>query len=156
MTTPTSLSFQCKFIIPESSESLHDVISRWSDTNIEKPAIIVVPESEQDIIQAVRYAQENGLRLLTSGGGHGPYVPVTPKTLYLDMSSFDKINLNEAEKTVTLGGGVITREFIKTCLDKGYYSCWPNSNAVGMVGFVIGLGNVSYVEVQLLSICNKR
>lgn len=139
----TKLPFQCKFTVPEPSAALDDVISRWSETRVEKPAIVVVPDSEHDIIEAVRYAQENDLCILPAAGGHGSYVSVTPATLYLDLKHFDSITLNEEEQTVTVGGGVITKQLVDACSDKGYYTCWPNSNAVGVVGFAMGMGNVS-------------
>ncbi|KAJ4327148.1 hypothetical protein N0V84_002410 [Fusarium piperis] len=115
--------------------------SRWSDTKIEQPALILIPRTEQDVQAALSFAKTNTLSVVASGGGHGAFVTVGPKTLYLDMKEFKTIELNKEKGTVRVGGGVVTGELSKTLAKKGYYTPLPNSNAVGVVGCVIGGGN---------------
>ncbi|KAJ4228990.1 hypothetical protein NW759_003711 [Fusarium solani] len=115
--------------------------SRWSDTNIERPALILTPKTEQDVQAALRVAKANNLTVVASGGGHGTFVTVSPQTLYLDMKEFKTIELNKEKGTVRVGGGVVTGELSKALAKEGYYTPLPNSNAVGVVGCVIGGGN---------------
>lgn len=115
--------------------------SRWSDTNIEQPALILVPKTEPDVQAALRFAKANNLSVVVSGGGHGTFVSVNPKTLYLDMGEFKTIELNKEKGTVRIGAGVVTGELSKTLAKEGYYTPLPNSNAVGAVGCIIGGGN---------------
>ncbi|KAH8879684.1 FAD-binding domain-containing protein [Thozetella sp. PMI_491] len=132
----------CEVVTPDpSSQSPRDVISRWSDNNVELPALIVKPHSEDDIIDAIRLAKEKGLTLLPASGGHGSFVPVTPKTLYLDLKAFNSVVVDKEAATVRVGGGATTGEVIKAVTDQGFYTLWPNSNSVGYVGCILGGGN---------------
>lgn len=92
---------------------------------------------------AIDYSRKNALQLLPAGGGHGSFVPVTSKTLYLDLKRFDKVEVDNNAQTVTVGGGAVTGQLVKACTDQGFYTTWVNSNAVGVVGSILGGGNVS-------------
>lgn len=131
-------------ILSDPSTPLYRSVSRWSDSGIlERPALTIVPESEEDILVAIDYCRKNALQLLPAGGGHGSFVPVTSKTLYLDLKKFDKVEVDSNAQTVTVGGGAVTSQLVKACTDQGFYTTWVNSNAVGVVGSILGGGNVS-------------
>jgi FAD/FMN-containing dehydrogenase len=49
--------------------------------------------------------------------------------------------LEETESTVTIGGGVLTGDLLSALTARGFYTTVPNSNAVGVVGAVLGSGN---------------
>lgn len=135
------LSLTCEVKFPRKDDALKDHVVRWSDANVALPAVVVTPETESDVDAAVQYAQANGLRVVVAGGGHAPFVPVTAKTLYLDMRRFKSIALDEAASTVTVGGGVLTGELLSDLTSRGFYTTLPNSTAVGVVGAVLGIGN---------------
>ncbi|KAJ5692711.1 hypothetical protein N7462_002134 [Penicillium macrosclerotiorum] len=129
--------------IPDPSTPLYKLLSRWSDTGvIACPAVIVVPESEDDIKIALAYARENKLQVFPAGGGHGSFVPITSRTLYLDLKKFDQVQVNRKAQTVTVGGGAVTAQLIKTCTAQGFFTTWANSNTVGVVGSMLGGGIV--------------
>ena len=146
MTTNIEAEFRCQAIVPDSSTPLKDIIYRWSENNVERPALVVIPESEEDIIQAIQYAKENGLRLMPAGGGCGFSFPVTKNTLYLNLERFNHIKLDQKSGTVQMGGGVRAGSLHKNLAKEGYYTAIPNHNKVGMVGFVLGGGSVSCRE----------
>jgi hypothetical protein len=131
-------ALKCEFSVPNDSTPK---LSRWSDTQISHPALIVTPKTESDIQAAIRIAKDNKLTVLAAGGGHGTFVSVDLSTLYLDLKHFKTINLNKDKGNVRVGGGVITGEVVKTLAEKGYYTPVPNSDAVGFVGCVLGGGN---------------
>ena len=103
--------------------------------------MVVKPDEEEDIIAALRYARDNDLTIVTANGKRAPFVPVTSRTLYLDMCRFKDVALDKAAGTVRVEGGVLTGEVIGTVTKEGYYTLWPNSNAVGYVGCVMGGGS---------------
>ncbi|KAF5669799.1 6-hydroxy-D-nicotine oxidase [Fusarium denticulatum] len=135
-------SLQCECVVPDNDTQQ---LPRWSDTHIERPALIVTPKTEQDVKDAIRVAKENKLTIVAAGGGHGTFVSVDSASLYLDMKLFKKIELNKNEETVKVGGGVLLGEVLKTLAEEGYYTPIPNSDAVGFVGSMIGGGNSAQI-----------
>ncbi|KAK6205762.1 hypothetical protein LQW54_008246 [Pestalotiopsis sp. IQ-011] len=133
-------SFQCEYFVP-SPERPDRGFTRWSDTKIGQPSLVVIPENETDVQAAIKLARANKLCIVTGGGGHGTYVPVGPQNLYLDMRKFRTIALDKDKQTVRVGGGVRTGDLIRSLASDGYYTALPNSNAVGVVGCVIGAGS---------------
>ncbi|KAI1053747.1 hypothetical protein LB507_007414 [Fusarium sp. FIESC RH6] len=131
-------ALECEFSVLDDSTPK---LSRWSDTQIGRPALIITPNSESDIQTAIRIAKDNGLTILAAGGAHGTFVTVDSSTLYLDMKNFRTIELNKDNETVRVGGGVTTGEVIKVLAEEGYYTPVPNSDAVGFVGCILGGGN---------------
>lgn len=117
---------------------------RWSDSNVETPALIVAPENENEVIKAIQQARENNLKVLVAGGGTAAFVPVAENTLYLSMVNFNHIKLDESTHTVDVGGGVLAGQLLRYLTNRGYYTVYPGSNAVGMTGFVLGGGGVSF------------
>nr|KAK5440141.1 hypothetical protein LTR18_008078 [Exophiala xenobiotica] len=134
-------SFRCQVVVPNGGQTLHDVVSRWSDTYVNLPAIVVKPDSEADIVDAIKYAKNNSLTLVTANGGHAPFVPITSKTLYLDMTKLNQVTVDESSDAVRIGGGATTGDVIKGTTAQGYYTLWPNSDAVGYVGCLLGGGS---------------
>lgn len=133
----------CEVVVPDPAAPAQAAVSRWSDCGLSAPpAVVVVPESEQDVIDAVFYAREKGLCLLAAGGGNGAFAPVGARTLYLDLKRFDAVSLDAAVPSVTVGGGARTGQVLRVCTDAGFYTSWPHSSTVGFVGFVLGGGNV--------------
>jgi hypothetical protein len=135
------LDFKGDVLVPKPGQPLHDVVSRWSDTHISHPAIVFRPNTEADIKSALSYAKQHNLTVLVAVGGHGANVPVTSKTLYLDLRAFSSVELDKGSGTVRVDGGALSGEVISTLTSAGYYTSWPNSNAVGYVGYVMGGGS---------------
>jgi len=131
-------------IAPDYSKSVLESVSRWSSTGIvERPALTIIPNNEEDIVKAIEYTRKHALKLLPVGGGHGFFAKITSKTLYLDLKRFNHVEVDTENQTVTVGGGSVTSELIKACTERGFYTTWPNSNAVGVVGCILGGGTVS-------------
>ncbi|KAI9146911.1 FAD-linked oxidoreductase azaL [Paramyrothecium foliicola] len=116
------------------------MVSRWSDHNVELPAMVVRPNSKQDIVDSIMFARNSNLTLIPGNGGCASWVPITTKTMYLDMKNFNNVVVNQSSRTVRIGGGASTGETIKTVVAAGYYTLWCNSNAVGYVGSILGGG----------------
>ena len=103
----------------------------------------MTPKTEDDVLAAIEHAKQNSLRVVPAGGGHGNFVPIDSRTLYLDMREFKAVALDKTAGTVQIGGGATVRDVMEAICAEGYYTTWPNSNAVGMVGAVLGGGSVS-------------
>ena len=127
-----------------STGCAQQIPSRWSNSNVEAPALIVVPQNEDEITQAIKTAGEQNLTVLPAGGATGAFVPVNKDKLYLSMEKFDQIHLDESKQTVTIGGGVLVGPLLRYLARRGFYTVYPSSNAIGMAGFVLGGGGVCH------------
>ncbi|KAL6867887.1 FAD-binding domain-containing protein [Trichoderma novae-zelandiae] len=130
--------------IPDPQASAPDLLSRWSDTLVDSPpAIIAAPNTEQDVVSAIAFARSNNLVVLPAGGRHGSAVPINSRTLYLDLRNLHAIQLDILKEQVVVGGGVLTGDLMRHLAEEGYFTSVVNSNAVGVVGSLLGGGNTS-------------
>lgn len=161
--------------LSSTSEVIFDTrgqMSRWSNTEISPDgcAAIVVPSNEEDIVAIVDFAARNGLKVLPTAGKHGSFLPINEGSIYLDLKAFDDVELDEQLGCVKIGGGVIAGQLCGALAEKGCYSSksknhrlvsmwltvlgYPNSNAVGMVGYVLGGGSSTLNGIHSLAIDN--
>jgi hypothetical protein len=133
----------CAFIVPDATTNLGDVLPRWTESHLSAPAIIITPNTEDDIVAAIHFAKQNNLNIVPGGGGHGTFTTIDNKTAYLDLRNFNDIQLDQASSTVRLQAGVRTGSLLKYLVAQDYYTTIPNSNAVGAVGAILGGGNTS-------------
>jgi hypothetical protein len=135
-----SLPPACNVNVPEPDHKIHDVIPRWSDNELSLPYAVVTPTSISDINATIRFAAQNSLKVIPAVGGHASFLSVGLNAIYLNLTSpeFKKIELDQEKDEVTIGGGVLTGELIDYLAGKGWYTTTPNSDAVGMVGALLG------------------
>lgn len=130
--------------IPDPNSSAPALLSRWSDILVSSPpALIAAPNAEQDVVSAIAFARSNNLVVLPVAGRHGSAIPITPRTLYLDLRNFNAIRLDNLKDQVVVGGGVLTGDLIRHLAEEGYFTSAVNSDAVGVVGGLLGGGNSS-------------
>ncbi|KAL2832909.1 hypothetical protein BDW59DRAFT_157058 [Aspergillus cavernicola] len=126
-----------------------DVPVRWSQLGVSSPAGVVIPSSEDEIIEALESAATNKLQVIPVGGALSPFVPINEKSLLLDMKRFKDISVRTG--SVTIGGGSTAGDVIQACAAEGCYTLTPNSNAVGMVGFLLGGGSSPFNGIHGLA-----
>ncbi|PNP50895.1 hypothetical protein THARTR1_08516 [Trichoderma harzianum] len=134
----------CPFTIPDPTASAPELLSRWSDSFIDAPpAIIISPNTEQDVVSAIKFARLNNLTVVPIGGRHGSAIPIHSRVLYLDLKNLQSITIDKEKEQVHFGGGVLTGDLLRQLSDQGYFTAVVNSNPVGVVGSLLGGGNTS-------------
>ncbi|CAG8960405.1 hypothetical protein HYFRA_00008122 [Hymenoscyphus fraxineus] len=141
-------------VLPDPHIPISETLSRWSYSNVSKPALHVVPENEGHILQALEYAHSHHLTVVVAGGGNAAFVPITKDTLYLSLEKFDGIELDDDSQTVTFGGGVRAGSVLRELAERGFYTVLPSSNSVGMAGFVLGGGGHHFIGLHGLTVDN--
>ena len=64
-----SFSKGCEASSPAQDADINKCLSRWSNVAIKAvPAAIIVPAVEDDVIAAVKFANENGLKVIPASG----------------------------------------------------------------------------------------
>lgn len=79
------------------------------------------PSCEDDVVVTIRYSREKGIPFSPRAGHH--CVTTTMRHLQngilIDMRSLNGLSFNEEEQQVTVGGGVITDDFVRFLESKG-------------------------------------
>ncbi|KAK1689680.1 FAD binding domain-containing protein [Colletotrichum godetiae] len=117
-------------------------------TDYERPTYLaaVEPACEEDVIQVMKYARQKGIPFAPRSGHHA----VTTTMRYLkdgiliDMRPLNKLEFDTDKRQVTVGGGVITDNFVKFLgsvgMEVNVGSC-PTTGVIG-VAFGAGLGRL--------------
>jgi FAD/FMN-containing dehydrogenase len=118
----SKLPESCQVVLSSDGKALHDLISRWSDIGVAKPAAIITPSTVEDIVAVVKFASEHGFRVLPENGAHSTFVRIDEKTIYMNMKNFGTISIDKANSSVSVGGGTTTGDMLKACTSEGYYA----------------------------------
>src|SRR5215472_8451917 len=79
----------------------------WNLTVDQHPAAIALPESPADVVAAVRYARERGLRVAAQGTGHGAApLGALDNTLLVKTSRMRRVTIDPVARTAWAGAGV--------------------------------------------------
>jgi len=71
-----------------------------------KPRLLVYCHDAADVVLAVAFARDNGLRASIRGGGHNAGgLGICDDGVVIELSSMNSVEVNAAEKTVRVGGG---------------------------------------------------
>lgn len=105
------------------------------------PDAIVLVESLEDIIEAVNYARDHGLKLVTRGSGHASnQTCLRDGGLLLDLSKMRKVQIDENSQTADLEPGARAMDLMAAA--EKYNLSFPavHAGVVGMGGFLLGGG----------------
>ncbi|WQF81920.1 Putative berberine/berberine, FAD-binding domain, PCMH-type, FAD-binding, type PCMH, subdomain 1 [Colletotrichum destructivum] len=113
-------------------------------TQYERPTYLaaVEPGCEEDVIQVMRYAREKGVPFAPRSGHHA--VTTTMRHLkggiLIDMRSLNKLSFDAEKQQVTVGGGVITDDFVKFLQSVGMEVNVGSCPTTGVIGVAFGAG----------------
>jgi FAD/FMN-containing dehydrogenase len=103
------------------------------------PEVVFFPENEDDVIEAVNFAKENGHKIAIRAGGHSWAAwSVRDSGILLDLVHFNKISIDEKTGIVSAGpatkGGLELNPFLK---EYGLFFCGGHCPTVGIGGFLL-------------------
>ncbi|KAL5364222.1 hypothetical protein BJX96DRAFT_178782 [Aspergillus floccosus] len=145
----SALDFATLLKGPNSSTTADVAPTRWSQLGVSCPAAIVIPSTESEVIDVLHLAAAKGLQVVPVAGACSPFVRITGKSLLLDLRNFRDVSVQPG--SVTFGGGSIAGDVIRACAAEQCYTLTPNSNAVGMVGFLLGGGSSPFNGIHGLA-----
>jgi FAD/FMN-containing dehydrogenase len=129
-----------------------DVLSRGSDGyegnrgafNVllsQDPAGIVTPAGAAEVVDAVSYAQAEGLRVSAQRTGHGaePLGDLSG-TLLVRTAAMDTVSIDAERRVARVGAGALWGDLVPQASDLGLAACHGSSPTVGIVGYSLGGG----------------
>jgi hypothetical protein len=98
---------------------------------LRRPDLIVQPKIVEDIIQVIRLAKSTGQKISICSGGHSWSANhVRNNSILIDMSGFDKYEINPAAMTATAGPGVSGSDLLIDLFKRGLF--FPSGHCKGV------------------------
>ena len=114
----------------------------WQYRKFERfPDLIVQARSEDDVVAAVNFARETGVKITTRSGGHswsGCYL--RDGGVLLDVSRFQQVNMDTKTGIAKVGAGVLGRSLNEQLARKGFAFPTAHCGMVPVSGFLLGGG----------------
>jgi FAD/FMN-containing dehydrogenase len=102
------------------------------------PSAIVLAESEQDVVDAVRYAAEHGLRVKARSGGHSwTASSVRDGALLIDLSRMNGVTFDAATGIAGVGPGARGRDLNGLLAEHNLFFPSGHCPTVGLGGFLL-------------------
>jgi FAD/FMN-containing dehydrogenase len=113
----------------------------WNLVADQHPYAVALPESAEDVVHAVRYARENGLRVAAQGTGHGA-APIASlrDTLLVKTSAMTEVEIDPVARRARVGAGAIWIDAVEAAAEHGLAALHGTSPDVGIVGYSLGGG----------------
>jgi FAD/FMN-containing dehydrogenase len=118
----------------------------WNKTTFDqRPALVVVPSSADDVAAAVRFAREHDLSVGAQGGGHGHPRPVND-ALFVNFAHMQRVEITKSG-TARVEAGARWSGVIEAAHAHGLAPLNGFSGTVGVTGYTLG-GGIGWLTRQ--------
>ena len=136
------LSPKAVIVLPGSPE--FDRLSyRWIKVDSPTYSVIVVPATEKDVSESVKYANKHDLPFLATTGGHGSWKGLNKMQggMNIYMRNLTKFEISKDGKSATLGGGLLNYDVHFGLWEKGKQTVTGQCECVSLVSPGLGGGH---------------
>jgi FAD/FMN-containing dehydrogenase len=114
----------------------------WNLAVDQRPAMVALPETSDDVAAVVAYAAQAGLRVAVQGTGHGAVARggELSDSILLKMERMRGVQIDAAGRTARVEAGVIWSEVAEAAAEHGLATLAGSSPDVGVVGYTLGGG----------------
>ena len=113
----------------------------WNGMIDKRPSAIARPSSAAEVVEAVNYGRENGLRVTARGGGHGVAgTALNDGGLVVDLSELKGIDVDPKSKTARVQPGVTLGELDAATQAHGLAAPVGVVSQTGVAGLTLGGG----------------
>lgn len=117
----------------------------WNLAVDQNPAVVALPETTEEVAEAVAYARAHGLRVAPQSTGHnaGPLGDLSD-TLLLKTERLRGVEIDSERRIARVGGGAVWAEVTHVAAEHGLAALAGSSHDVGVAGYVLG-GGISWL-----------
>ncbi len=106
-----------------------------------RPALIVRPASDNDVVRVIALARETGVELAVRSGGHsGAGHGVTDGGVVLDLSAMKRLDIDVEGRTAWAEAGLTAGEVTRAAAEHGLAIGFGDTASVGIGGITLGGG----------------
>jgi FAD/FMN-containing dehydrogenase len=118
-----------------------DAVLLWNAMVTKTPALVVQPESAQDVAETVGFARAHGLLLSVKGGGHNiAGTAIAEGGLTLDMSRMNTVAVDSEAKLAHVGPGCRLKDVDAATQAHGLATTLGFVSQTGVAGLTLGGG----------------
>ncbi len=117
----------------------------WNLSVDQRPVAVVSPESADDMVEIVRFAGANGLRVAFNGGGHNAG-PITwdDHALLVKTGRMRKVEIDPVARRARVEAGTLADDLATAAGEHGLAYLAGTSPDVGVIGYMLG-GGISWL-----------
>jgi FAD/FMN-containing dehydrogenase len=132
-------------VIAPDDHGYDEARAAWNVAADQRPAAVVLPETDADVAFAVAYAREAGLRVSVQGTGHNP-MPLGDMSgsLLVKTSRMRQVEIDPGARRARVQAGAIWSDVAAPANRHGLAALVGSSPDVGVVGYSLG-GGIGYL-----------
>ena len=136
-------------LLVDADKGWDEAVLLWNGMVAKKPALVLQPESAQDVAAAVGFARENGLLIGIKGGGHNiAGTSIAEGGLVLDMSRMGAVAVDPDARLAHVGPGCLLQDVDRATQEHGLATVLGFISEVGVAGLTLG-GGLGYLGAAL-------
>jgi len=112
----------------------------WNLAVDQRPAVVALPETVDDVVAAVEYARELGLRIAVQGTGHGAPARPLHGTMLVNTSRVTGVEVDARARVARVAAGTIWADVVAAAVPHGLTALHGSAQDVGVVGYSLGGG----------------
>lgn len=113
----------------------------WQLTADQRPVLVALPETADDVATVVSYAAAHGLRVAPQGTGHGATaLGPLDGTILLRTTALRAVQVDPAARTVRVEAGAVWGDVTAAAAEHGLTALAGSAADVGVVGYTLGGG----------------
>jgi hypothetical protein len=144
---------QAPVLAPEE-DGWHDARQAWNLTADQHPAVIVLAESIADVVAAVNFAREHGLRVAAQSTGHGATALLSlDDTVLVRTIRMGGVDVDPDARVARVEAGALSGDLSAAAGEHGLTALGGSSPDVGVVGFALG-GGIGWLSRRYGLTCN--
>ncbi|HNC05617.1 MAG TPA: FAD-dependent oxidoreductase, partial [Solirubrobacterales bacterium] len=117
--------------------------------NLLPAAARMAPETPEEVASALVEAGRQSRKVVVFSAEHGiPPIGDTSDRVLLDMSAFDKVEIDPLARTARIGGATQWMELISAANEHGLTAPFGSAATVGVTGYMMG-GGVGFMSRHL-------
>jgi FAD/FMN-containing dehydrogenase len=118
-----------------------DARRAWNLAVDERPSAVVMAAGPADVVQAVRFARSEGMRIAPQGTGHGsPPLEPLDGAMLLKTANMRTVHIDAGARTARIAAGALWEDVTVPAGEHGLAALAGSSPNVGVTGYTLGGG----------------